>query len=114
MSKVMESYKDKLGGVLDEEEKAELANRHIPDSIANNQLFLSSLQLVVQFIRNKLKEKCVRFYDNPELRKEMELNTNLDQKFMMLASQKLHSLTEQLQISEVEDLRHLRRLAFFC
>ena len=44
----------------------------------------------------------------------MELNTNLDQKFMVLASQKLHSLTEQLQITEVEDLRHLKRIAFFC
>lgn len=41
----------------------------IPERISNTDLFLNSMQLVIQFLRNKLKEKCVRFYDNIEMRK---------------------------------------------
>lgn len=43
--------------------------KFIPESIANNEMFISSLKLVMQFMRNKLKEKAVRFYDNGEFRK---------------------------------------------
>ena len=58
----------------------------IPESISNSELFVSSLKIVMQFLRNKLKEKTVRFYDNPEFRKEMELNTNLDGQFFKMAN----------------------------
>ncbi len=41
----------------------------IPESISNSEMFIESLKLVMQFMRNKLKEKNIRFYDNPEFRK---------------------------------------------
>lgn len=44
----------------------------------------------------------------------MELNTNLEQQFFQLANQKLHALTEELQITEVEDLRYIKQVTFFC
>lgn len=37
----------------------------IPESILNSQMFFSSLKLILQFLRNKLKEQFVRYYDNP-------------------------------------------------
>jgi hypothetical protein len=43
----------------------------IPESISNSHMFIESLKLIMQFLRNKLKEKNIRFYDNPEFRKEM-------------------------------------------
>ena len=41
----------------------------------------------------------MRFYDNTELRKEMELNTNLEQMFFKLANQKLQNLIEEMEIT---------------
>lgn len=103
-----------MGKDLAEGEKEEILSNYIPEKISNNRLFLNSLHLIVQFLRNKLKEKCVRYYDNPELRKEMELNTNLEQDFFKLANQKLHSLTEEFEVTEVEDLKFIRQITFFC
>ena len=58
----------------------------IPESISNSEMFIESLKLIMQFLRNKLKEKNIRFYDNPEFRKEMELNTHLDVQFFKMAN----------------------------
>jgi hypothetical protein len=38
--------------------------KFIPESISNSELFVNSLKIILQFLRNKLKEKNVRFYDN--------------------------------------------------
>jgi len=60
----MENYKEKLGNNLGDREREEMIVNFIPERISNTDLFLNSMQLVIQFLRNKLKEKCVRFYDN--------------------------------------------------
>lgn len=49
----------------------------IPESIMNSEVYLASLGMVIQFLRNKLKQKIVLYYDNPQFRKELELTTNL-------------------------------------
>jgi hypothetical protein len=41
------------------------ANNLVPENILNSQMYFSSLRLVLQFLRNKLKEQVVRYYDNP-------------------------------------------------
>ena len=40
-----------------------IIKKFIPESIANSQLFVNSLKVIIQFLKNKLKEKSVRFYD---------------------------------------------------
>jgi len=52
---MMETYKDKLSSTLADKDKEELMIQYIPERITNNHMFVSSMQLVVQFLRNKIK-----------------------------------------------------------
>lgn len=68
----------------------------------NSQMFFSSIRLVLQFLRNKLKEQVVRYYDNPEFRSEIRVNTNLEDTFFKLAQEKLGNILNSLQVTDVE------------
>ena len=86
----------------------------VPESIRNSELYFSSMRLVLQFLRNKLKEQIVRYYDNPQFRKEIRINTNLEDSFFKLAPEKLNNILNVLQISEVEDVKAINLITFFC
>lgn len=60
-------------------------NNLVPESILNSQMFFNSIRLILQFLKNKLKEQIVRYYDNPEFRNEIRVNTNLEDAFFKLA-----------------------------
>lgn len=50
---------------------------------------------MIQFFKNKLKEKAVRYYDNEELRKELEMNTHIERNFFKLADKNMSLIAEQ-------------------
>jgi hypothetical protein len=64
-------------------------------------MYFSSVRLILLFLRNKLKEQIVRYYDTTEFRSEIRLNTNLEDAFFKLAAEKLGNIFNILQVSDV-------------